>query len=63
MDLISILFSFQGRINRAKYWLVALTSLKTFCLRGTRGPNRFGPDPLGAASSSNHTASPTLAGA
>ncbi|SHK43085.1 Uncharacterized membrane protein YhaH, DUF805 family [Bradyrhizobium lablabi] len=26
--------------------------VETFCLRGTRGPNRFGPDPLGADHSS-----------
>jgi uncharacterized membrane protein YhaH (DUF805 family) len=37
--------------------------VETFWLRGTRGPNRFGPDPLGAVSSSIHTVSPTLAGA
>jgi uncharacterized membrane protein YhaH (DUF805 family) len=37
--------------------------VETFCLRGTRGPNRFRPDPLGGASSSIHTVSPTLAGA
>jgi uncharacterized membrane protein YhaH (DUF805 family) len=37
--------------------------VETFCLRGTRGPNRFGPDPLAAANSNIHSVSPTLAGA
>jgi uncharacterized membrane protein YhaH (DUF805 family) len=37
--------------------------VETFCLRGTRGPNRFGPDPLAADNSSLYTDSPTLAGA
>jgi uncharacterized membrane protein YhaH (DUF805 family) len=31
--------------------------VELFCLRGTRGPNRFGPDPLAAADTSLHTAS------
>jgi uncharacterized membrane protein YhaH (DUF805 family) len=35
--------------------------VETFCLRGTRGPNRFGPDPLAAASSSIPTISHGLA--
>ena len=25
--------------------------VELFCLRGTRGPNRFGPDPIGRTSS------------
>ena len=70
-----LLFSFQGRINRAKYWIAAivypalldgvgrtmnspivfgLASLAVSIwaivelgfLRGTTGPNQYGPDPL-----------------
>ena len=37
--------------------------VETFCLRGTRGPNRFGPDPLAAANSSIGSISLTQAGA
>lgn len=30
MNLTTLLFSFQGRVNRAKYWLVALIYLAVF---------------------------------
>jgi uncharacterized membrane protein YhaH (DUF805 family) len=35
--------------------------VETFCLRGTRGPNRFGPDPLASADASIGSISPGLA--
>jgi len=69
----AFLFSFEGRINRAKYWYAIVASsvacmvflsivacaiggivmialslrgfVEVLCLRGTRGPNRFGEDP------------------
>jgi uncharacterized membrane protein YhaH (DUF805 family) len=31
--------------------------VELFCLRGTKGPNRFGPDPLAPVSTSAHAAS------
>jgi uncharacterized membrane protein YhaH (DUF805 family) len=43
-------------IDRTGWWtLIALTGIGLFvllvfaCLKGTTGPNRFGPDPLGGA--------------
>jgi uncharacterized membrane protein YhaH (DUF805 family) len=43
-------------IDRTGWWtLIALTGIGLFvllvfaCLKGTNGPNRFGPDPLGGA--------------
>jgi uncharacterized membrane protein YhaH (DUF805 family) len=50
-------------LGTAAFVLSIWSVVETFCLRGTRGPNRFGPDPLAAAGSSIHTVSPTLAGA
>jgi uncharacterized membrane protein YhaH (DUF805 family) len=95
MDWHWFLFSFEGRISRAKLfwagliilsWMIILGMLtlavhhvfggpKSFyfgagvmialslwgfvemlCLRGTRGPNRFGPDPLAAVKRSPRAA-------
>jgi uncharacterized membrane protein YhaH (DUF805 family) len=39
LPLTELLFSFQGRIR---------LFVEIGLLRGTQGPNRFGPDPLGA---------------
>ena len=98
MNLFTLLFSFRGRINRAKYWLAVLiyviflsilwgiiywyeleggalivlaasgtedilslllstasvalgiwAIVELGFLRGTSGPNRYGPDPLATA--------------
>jgi uncharacterized membrane protein YhaH (DUF805 family) len=48
-------------IGSIAFVLSVWSFVEMFCLRGTRGPNRFGPDPLAAADSSMHTISPTLA--
>ncbi len=50
MTLAQTLFSFNGRINRAKYWTIHLLILAAFFelgfRKGTDGPNHFGADPL-----------------
>jgi uncharacterized membrane protein YhaH (DUF805 family) len=35
MDWTTLLFSFQGRINRAKYWLVALLNIAAWIVFGS----------------------------
>ena len=39
MNLAMLLFSFQGRLNRAKYWLAALIYLGAFLLSVSSYPS------------------------
>jgi uncharacterized membrane protein YhaH (DUF805 family) len=50
----AFLFSFEGRINRAKYWYALCASMISclvrlvflvFLMFALNGPNQFGPDP------------------
>jgi len=44
-------------IGLVAFGLSVWSFVETFCLRGTRGPNRFGLDPLAIANSSIHAIS------
>jgi uncharacterized membrane protein YhaH (DUF805 family) len=34
MNIFTILFSFRGRHNRARFWLISLVGLLWFCVAG-----------------------------
>jgi len=49
-------------IGLVAFVLSVWSFVETFCLRGTGGPNRFGPDPLAASNSGIGSISFTQAG-